>query len=306
MAKNKLINSGFWSDPFIEELTLQEKAMFLYFITNELVSLSGVYPITKKRICFDTEIELKQLEKTIKLFSQADKIFWVDNHIIVTNFLKYQKPNPKMMIAIKNEIFRFPKSILLFLKDKTNKPNSLYIGYPEIRKAIDTHLKDINININNNKDTKDTKDIEEIPDPEKPKSVPKINYNSTAEKIYSLYLAEIQPKLKTKQRSVKNIETWLNRGRTERYLISAFRNYKNDMPKDPQYRKNPANFYGLNEDYCFDFLPTNYGAESEDNQHAKEENLKKFRRMDDETLNRYAMSGNTLAFEVLREREIAI
>lgn len=87
--------------------------------------------------------------------------------------------------------------------------------------------------------------------------VPDVSFKPTAEKIYSKYIEEINPKLKTKQRAVKNIENWLKRGRSENDLILAYKNYSESMSQDPAFRKNPANFYGINEDFAFDFLPIN-------------------------------------------------
>jgi hypothetical protein len=90
---------------------------------------------------------------------------------------------------------------------------------------------------------------------------PDVNFKPTAEKIYSGYIEEINPKLKTKQRAVTNIETWLNRGRSENDLILAYKNYKEIMSENNKYRKNPANFYGINEDFAYDFLPINYKSD---------------------------------------------
>lgn len=88
-----------------------------------------------------------------------------------------------------------------------------------------------------------------------------VNFKPTAEKIYKNYVSEINPRSKTKQRAIKNIENWLKRGRTEKDLIFAYKKYSETMSNDNKYRKNPANFYGINEDFAFDFLPVNYQVE---------------------------------------------
>jgi hypothetical protein len=96
------------------------------------------------------------------------------------------------------------------------------------------------------------------------------DFKDTAGKIYDLYIAEIDPNKKSKQRAVKNIETWLNRGRLDSDLIFAFREYSKTMSKDRSYRKDPANFFGVNEDYAFDYLPVNI---THDTQEQKEKKL---------------------------------
>jgi len=93
------------------------------------------------------------------------------------------------------------------------------------------------------------------------KDIPIQNFKPTAEKIYEGYIKEINPKQKTKQRAILNIENWLRRGRSENDLILAYKNYKENMSEDNKYRKNPSNFYGINEDFAFDFLPINYKSD---------------------------------------------
>jgi hypothetical protein len=79
-----------------------------------------------------------------------------------------------------------------------------------------------------------------------------------AEKIYSSYLDLVAPGKKSKQRAVKNIVKWLKKGRDDNDLIQAIQNYASGCSPDPTYRKDPANFFGVNEDFAFDYMPENY------------------------------------------------
>jgi len=49
MAKNRYINTKFWDDPFIAELSIKEKLLYLYLITNPLTNAAGIYEISKIR-----------------------------------------------------------------------------------------------------------------------------------------------------------------------------------------------------------------------------------------------------------------
>jgi hypothetical protein len=55
--KLRSVNTRFWEDPFVEELTPSEKLLFLYLLTNPLANLLGIYEITIKRISYDTGYE---------------------------------------------------------------------------------------------------------------------------------------------------------------------------------------------------------------------------------------------------------
>ncbi len=53
------------------------------------------------------------------------------------------------------------------------------------------------------------------------RNAPSPSHKSTVEKIYVFFIKEIAPKNKTKKRAIKNVTTWLGRGRTEKDLIQA-------------------------------------------------------------------------------------
>ncbi len=62
--------------------------MFLYFITNPLCNLIGIYEITLRRIAFDTRIYKDMILKILDRFNNDKKIYYEDNNIILPNFTK--------------------------------------------------------------------------------------------------------------------------------------------------------------------------------------------------------------------------
>jgi len=78
--------------------------------------------------------------------------------------------------------------------------------------------------------------------------------------LYEYYVAEISPSEKAKQRAVANIKSHL-KNHPHEDLKQAISNYKTVTAKrDPQYRKNPANFFGKRESAFIDYLPANFQA----------------------------------------------
>lgn len=75
--------------------------------------------------------------------------------------------------------------------------------------------------------------------------------------IYEFYLLEISPLKKSRSRALKNIQRWLKKHSVED-LKQAIRNYRTVCGDNPQYRKDPANFFGLNEVFHVDYLPENF------------------------------------------------
>ena len=121
---NKLrsVNTKFWDDTFTAELKPTEKLLFLYLITNPLTKLIGIYEISIRRICFDTGLNEKMVEDGIKRFETVRKAFFIENFIILPNWLKHQNLNSNMKKAVIKEFNDLPislKNIILASNDET-------------------------------------------------------------------------------------------------------------------------------------------------------------------------------------------
>ena len=90
------VNTRFWDDSFIQDLSTEDKLLFLYLLTNPLTSLLGIYETTIKRIVFDTGLEKETVLKGLERFEKVGKAFYRNNHIILPNFLKNQNLNTNM------------------------------------------------------------------------------------------------------------------------------------------------------------------------------------------------------------------
>lgn len=171
MSKYRYVKSDFWVDEYIEELSINEKFLFLYFLTNPQTNILGIYKSSVKRINFETGLQKIVIESIIEKFSKDDKIHFISGHIIIVNFQKHQNPNDMMKKGIKKLIGVLPLEVLEFLKStKSNIYHRLYIGY--YKDTIDYVYLHINKNININKN-KDEKEPE--PEPIKPPKKKKFN-----------------------------------------------------------------------------------------------------------------------------------
>lgn len=96
MAKLRSISTSIWSDPFIEELTPQEKLLFIYLITNEKTNMLGIYELSERKISFETGIQKETLSNLLERFETLKKIKRVGNFLVICNFLKHQNYNTNM------------------------------------------------------------------------------------------------------------------------------------------------------------------------------------------------------------------
>jgi hypothetical protein len=129
MAKKRYINTKFWDDNYIIDLDPIEKLLFLYFLTNPLTDICGIYEIPTKRMAFDTGIDKEMILKIINRFSKDKRIFYIDGWIYIKNFAKHQAVNPKIEEGIKRSLGVIPGEILAKIKEYGIDYDRLCIDY---------------------------------------------------------------------------------------------------------------------------------------------------------------------------------
>lgn len=90
MAKQRILNTKFWSDPFVQELSASEKLLYVYLLTNEHTTVAGVYEITERTISFDTGLTLAQIKKGMDTLLIHNKVLFFEGWIVIKNFLRHQ------------------------------------------------------------------------------------------------------------------------------------------------------------------------------------------------------------------------
>lgn len=145
MAKQRYINTKFWSDPFVQDLTQEEKLLYLYLLTNEHTNILGIYEISFKTISFESGYDLDTVSKALDRLSKANKVHFKFGIVIVTNFLKYQSLNPKVIKGIEREFAELSQNIKAYIQST----DSLCIAYHSL-----SHLN-LNFNLNLNTSVKE-------------------------------------------------------------------------------------------------------------------------------------------------------
>jgi hypothetical protein len=111
MSKQRVISTKFWDDTYIINLDPIEKLLFLYFLTNPLTNICGVYEISLRRVALDTGIDKDMILKILDRFERDDKMIYFDGWLAVKNFVKNQNLNPSVKEGIKREFDGLPKPI---------------------------------------------------------------------------------------------------------------------------------------------------------------------------------------------------
>lgn len=96
MAKFRMIDIGFWDDPkVVEEMTPEDKYLFLYLLTNANTTQIGIYSITKKQMAFDTGYSMETVQSIFERLIHQHKLLKYNSQtreVAIRNWGKYNFP----------------------------------------------------------------------------------------------------------------------------------------------------------------------------------------------------------------------
>lgn len=123
-----------WEDEFFSTLTATQKLLFIYYITNDNIGLTGKYEITDRQTSFDTGLTQTQITDFKTIFHTAGKIHFYKNWVYVVNATKLNGySGEKLEKATSNELEDIPS-------DVNESLDTLSIGYQEVSTIGDTPI----------------------------------------------------------------------------------------------------------------------------------------------------------------------
>jgi len=125
MAKQRKINTKFWSDSYIVELDPIEKLLFLYLLSNQYTNLIGIYELPLRNMAFDTGIDKEMIEKILKRFSEDKRVYYIDGWMVIRNFIRHQNNSPMVIAGMRREFEEIP----LEIRESLEGIDRVCIGY---------------------------------------------------------------------------------------------------------------------------------------------------------------------------------
>lgn len=136
MGKSRNISTRIWSDTWFEDLSPNYKLVFMYLITNDNTNMLGAYETSIRKISFETGVDIEIIGECLTKFEKDNKVMYVENHIILLNFLKHQKFNTNMK---KSAIYEFEKLPNLFKRDMSLDINDIEDSWETLCKGFSNH-----------------------------------------------------------------------------------------------------------------------------------------------------------------------
>lgn len=107
MATYRQVQTSFWQDGFVLDLTPEEKYFFLYLMTNSKTTQCGIYELPKRIIETETGYHRETVDKLRNRFIEYGKVAYNDStkEIMMLNWLKHNRINsPKVKACIRKEL----------------------------------------------------------------------------------------------------------------------------------------------------------------------------------------------------------
>lgn len=104
MAKYRQLQTNFWNDGFVLDLTPEEKYFYLYLMTNPSTAQCGVYELPKRIIETQTGYNRDTIDKLLARFMEYKKIKYCNEtkEIMIKNWIRYNKPTNNNAIKCVN------------------------------------------------------------------------------------------------------------------------------------------------------------------------------------------------------------
>ncbi|WML36746.1 hypothetical protein [Clostridium sp. OS1-26] len=74
MASYRQLQTEFWQDDFVMELTPEERYFYVYIMTNSKTKQCGIFKVVKKLISLELGYDVETVNKPIKKFIDYGKI----------------------------------------------------------------------------------------------------------------------------------------------------------------------------------------------------------------------------------------
>lgn len=129
MPERGFLTETWDSDDWFQELSRDQRYLFIYSWTNNHCNPAGLYRITLATMSFETKFPKEELPDLLK--SLSPKIAWYPeyNLIWVKNFVRIQTKSPKFLIAVAKclKSIRYPNLVAEFIE--YNQQHSISIPY---------------------------------------------------------------------------------------------------------------------------------------------------------------------------------
>lgn len=110
------VQTSYWQDPFVMDLTPEEKFFYVYLLTNTRTTQCGIFELPQQLIAAETGYNRETVDKLLKRFIDYGKISYstATKELLIINWFKYNFINsPKVISCIRTNLLEVKDQELL-------------------------------------------------------------------------------------------------------------------------------------------------------------------------------------------------
>lgn len=139
MAEFRSIHCKTWRDDWFSELPTDAKLLWLYLITNQSTSVSGIYQLPRKFIAFETGLDISRVSQILDIFKSDGKIDFDDSVIWIKKMREYQSSgSDKVLTRIMSDFNSLPDCRVKGIYAQKYGIDKVSIPYLQVASDTDT------------------------------------------------------------------------------------------------------------------------------------------------------------------------
>ena len=117
-TKQRYISTAIWDDDWFDSLSVLEKLVYFYLLTNTHTNAAGVYQCTLKNMRLEIGLNREQVEEIMGKFAATGKAYYYKDYIIIPKWLRHQKvgERSKMYLGAAQVLKSLPEDVKAFLR----------------------------------------------------------------------------------------------------------------------------------------------------------------------------------------------
>lgn len=110
MAKQRVLNTRFWSDNWVTDLNPLDRYLFIYLLTNEHTELCGIYELPWRTMSNETGLEIEMLKKMFKRL--VGKAYYIEGWVYLKNYQKHHVYTDDCKKGVERGLLSVPAAVL--------------------------------------------------------------------------------------------------------------------------------------------------------------------------------------------------
>ena len=118
MAVYRQLQTSFWQDEFVTELTTEERYFYIYIMTNSRTTQCGIYRFNIKMAEYETGCNRETIERLLARFADYGRLLLSKSttEIMIVNWVKYNFINSRNTLLCMNKELKEVKDKLLLME----------------------------------------------------------------------------------------------------------------------------------------------------------------------------------------------